>query len=222
MKVKKEGDSLIIYKAENINTGQVYVGATTNSIEQRRLDHIERALRGELNKFHEGICTYGVNAFSWEQIDTASTIDELAQKEKEYVFKYNSKDKGYNSDVGGGFKKTVYQYNLLDGSLVNRYDSLSEAAESIDSTKQHISRACLGVNNIFGGYYWNYVYKEPFVSNSDLRKKSVLQFSLEGDLLERYQSVSEASKQSGVSKTCIARVCRGEREQSGGYIWEYE
>src|SRR5690606_36495363 len=107
------------------------------------LDHQERAKRGEFNKFHEAISTYGAEAFNWDQIDTANSKDELAQKEKQYVLEYNSKKDGYNSDSGGGFKKTVYQYQLKDGSLVNKYSNLSEAGKAINTTKQHISSACL-------------------------------------------------------------------------------
>ena len=55
-------------------TGEFYIGATTNSIEQRKLDHQERANRGESNKFHEAISTFGTEAFTWQQIDTANSI----------------------------------------------------------------------------------------------------------------------------------------------------
>jgi len=214
-------NNYIVYKAQNEFTGDVYIGATTNSIHQRKLDHIERSNRGEFNKFHEAISTFGADAFLWEEIDTAESIDELAIKEKHYVLKYKAKVDGYNSDSGGGFKKTVYQYSIVDGRLVNTYNSLQNAGDAVNATKQEISRACLGVNNTYKNYYWSYIYKEPFEPNSDVRKKEVFQFSLDGNLLAKYNSASEASRQSGISKTCITRVCRGERTQTGGFNWEY-
>ena len=75
----------IIYKVINKESGKIYVGATKNSIHQRKLDHQERASRGEKGQFQEAIGTYGPEAFTWTQLDTASTTDELAQKEKEYI-----------------------------------------------------------------------------------------------------------------------------------------
>ncbi|WP_394345717.1 hypothetical protein [Gelidibacter gilvus] len=39
--------------------------------------------------------------------------------------------------------------------------------------------------------------------------------------IAEYESVAEASRQTGISKSCISKVCRGERKQSGGYIWKY-
>jgi hypothetical protein len=54
-----------------------------------------------------------------------------------------------------------------------------------------------------------------------MERKEAIQLDLEGNLLAEYKSVSEASKITGVSKTCISRCCRGERDKSGGYIWKY-
>ena len=214
-------DNYTIYKAENLFNGQVYIGATTYSLMQIKLDHIERANRGEVNKFHEAISLYGTNAFSWEQIDTAESNDELALKEKKYVLEYNAKEKGYNSDEGGGFKKTVYQYNLKDGSLLNSYSCLDEAKESIKSTKQRISQACLSVNNLLAGYYWSYEIKEPFIPSNDKRKKKVIQLDLDDNLIAEFNSVAEASISTGNGKSGIAKVCRGEQEHCGGYKWRY-
>lgn len=219
--MKKEHNNGMIYRVVNTVNGNKYIGATFDSIEQRKLDHIERAKRGESNKFHDAIATYGSEAFRWEQIDTASSTDELAQKEKHYILEYKSKEHGYNSDAGGGFKKTVYQYNMFGGHLISKFDSLTDAAKTIDASKQDISRACLSVNKCHGGYYWSYKYMEPFIPDLDSRKKEVLQLSLDGHILATYVSASEASRQSGLSKTCITRCCRGERETSGGFIWKY-
>ena len=211
----------LIYKVQNEITGEIYIGATTYELKQRRLDHIERAVRGDKGHFQEAIGTYGSEAFSWETIDTATNTDELAQKEKYYIYQYNSKVEGYNKDEGGGFQKSVYQYSLDDGFLVDKYDCLNDAANAVNATKQHISRACLSVNNIYKNYYWSYLYIEPFKSKSDNRRKKVIQLSLDGEYLNEFNSVAQASRDTGVSKTCISRVCRGERENSGGFYWKY-
>lgn len=78
LRVKNENYK--IYKSTNQSTSQVYIGSTTNSLYQRRLDHTERASRNEKGKFYEAISTYGAEDFEWEVVDTANNIDELAQK----------------------------------------------------------------------------------------------------------------------------------------------
>lgn len=214
-------ENYTIYKTTNLIDGKTYIGATTRTLKERKLDHQERAHRRESNKFHEAISTYGAEAFSWEQIDTANTIDELAQKEKAYILEYNAKKEGYNSDSGGGFRKTVYQYSLEDGSLVSSYECLKEAGNVVNSTKQHISRACLSVNNTYKGFYWSYIYTELFVSNNDARKKKVIYYNFEDDTIQKFQSVAEAGRITGISKSNIAKYCRGERKPQLDAFWEY-
>jgi len=220
--MKETENKYLVYKVFNEQTGQIYIGATTDSLHQRQLDHTERANRGEPNKFHDAISTYGADAFSWEQVDTANSIDELAKKEQSYIVKYNTKEAGYNSSIGGEFKKTVYQYDLKDGYLVSKYDCLQNAANVISATKKAISKACLSVNKTYGGYFWSYEYKEPFKPNKDVRKKKVLFYNLEGGTVNEFDSVADASRKTGVSKSCISRFCRGERKPPEGLIWKYE
>ena len=99
----------IIYKAVNKHNGKAYIGSTTRSIEERRRDHLAKANTGVgAAYFQEAIATYSPDAFDWEQLDTASSVDELAAKEILYIEKYNTLKDGYNSDKGGGFKKTIY------------------------------------------------------------------------------------------------------------------
>lgn len=216
-----ENKNYIIYKAQNTITGECYIGATTKSIEERKTDHIQKAKKKVGSYFQEAIGTYGPDAFTWEQIDTASSNDELAQKEINYILENNAVEDGYNSDHGGGIKKSVYQYNL-DGSLNTKFENLTIAGNSINVRRQDISRACWSVNHTLGGYLWSYEYKEPFIVKPDNRKKQVVQYNLECEELARFVSASEASRKTGVSKSCITRCCRGERENSGGFKWEYD
>lgn len=210
----------IIYRVVNNQTDQVYIGATTKSLEERKADHLQKANKKVGSYFQEAIGTYGPEAFTWEQIDTASSNDELASKEIRYIVEYNALENGFNSDKGGGIKKTVYKYNL-DGSLHSTFENLTIASETISVRKQDVSRACWSVNNKLGGYLWSYEYVEPFIPREDNRRKVVVQSLLDGTVVSQFLSVAEASRETGVSKTCISRCCREERDSSGGFIWEY-
>jgi len=221
MMMKKDKTKInIVYKALNNVTGEVYIGATTQSIKKRKIDHIERANRGVNGRLQEAIGTYGPEAFTWTQIDTASTINELAQKEKEYIVKYKSKGEILNNDCGGGFKKTVYQYSLDDGSLINTYDCLTSAANAVNAAKQNISSACLGINKTCKGYIWSYTSTFP-INFKDNRKKKVSQLDLDDNFIAEYASIAEASKATEINKSSIAKVCRQERKQAGSYKWKY-
>jgi hypothetical protein len=218
--MKNKNEIGFIYKVENTVTHEIYIGATTTSIEIRIKDHFDKANRKDGHKFQEAIATYGPDAFHWEQVDTANSINELAEKEKQYVVKYNSKEKGYNIDSGGGFKKDVFKYNKK-GNLVTKFDCLEAAAKTVGATKQSISSACLSVNKLYKGFYWSYKLQEPFIPGTDKRLKKVFQYTLKGEFVNEFNSVAEASRKTGVSKTSIAKVCRREYSKSNGFVWSY-
>ena len=211
-----------IYKVENRATGEVYIGATGRSVEERKKDHEQKAQKEEHSCFQEAIATYGPDAFSWEQIDTANDANELAKKEQEYIFKYKTQSEGFNIDRGGGIKKNIYQYRIDDKRLIGCHESLEEAAKAVNAKRTSISNACLGYLKSCKGYYWSYVKSDYYDGSVDKRKKKVLQLALPGWVKATYNSVADASKATGVSKTCIARCCRGERKQSGGFRWAYK
>lgn len=211
----KEG---IIYKATNVATGEVYIGATTISLHERINDHYNKATKNCGHKFQNAIREYGFESFIWEQIDTGINTDELALKEKYYIQKFDSFNNGYNSDRGGGFKKTIYQYNLT-GELESTFQSLEEASKSSSISEESISHACVGDRKTSNGFYWTYT--STFNLKEDIRKKKVVQYDFEGKALNVFDSIIEASKQTEINKSSIAKCCRGERKKAGNFIWKF-
>lgn len=211
----KEG---IIYKATNVATGEVYIGVTTISLHERINDLYNKATKNCGHKFQNAIREYGFESFIWEQIDTGINTDELALKEKYYIQKFDSFHNGYNSDRGGGFKKTIYQYNLT-GELESTFQSLEEASISSSISEESISHACVGDRKTSKGFYWTYT--STFDLKEDIRKKKVIQYDYEGKTLNVFDSIAEASIATEINKSSIAKCCRGERNKAGGYIWKY-
>ena len=74
---------------------------------------------------------------------------------------------------------------------------------------------------MYNGSFWSYRQLEKITPKTDLRVKPVKQYSLNQEFIATFESASEASRRTGISKTCITRCCRGERENSGGFIWNY-
>ena len=210
-----------IYKAQNTITGECYIGATTKTIEERKLDHLQKASKGSTLKFHQAIQSNGTNNFTWTQIDTAVDNNDLAEKERKYILKFESQEKGYNSDRGGGIGKNVYQFNPKNGELINSFEDLEKASQTLNLKRKSISNACLGYSKSYKGFIWS--YSKVFNPNYkiDDRIKSVCQYSLDDKLISTFKSASDASRITGISKTCITRCCRGERQQSGGFLWKY-
>lgn len=86
-----------VYIISNDVNSKVYIGQTTKPISQRFKEHC--ACQSEIGK---AIREIGKNHFSISLLDdSAKNLDELAEKERFYIKKYNSCKNGYNKDSGG-------------------------------------------------------------------------------------------------------------------------
>ncbi|MEQ5792241.1 GIY-YIG nuclease family protein [Muricauda sp. NFXS6] len=211
----------IIYRAVNRINGKVYVGATKMTLEQRKSDHLTKAKYDIGSTFHRAINKYSPDAFEWEEIAWAKNVNELAVKERFYIRKNDSFLNGYNNDRGGGFKKEVYCY-WRDGELIGIYPSLARAAFVVLGKKKGVSNACIGNNLTYKGFFWSYENHWVYPVTKNEKEKTVVKLSMNRELLNVYPSVSQAAKDNKLGKSSIARVCRNERQQAGGYIWRYK
>ena len=119
--------SLCIYKITNIINGKVYIGQAIRSVQSRFRRHVSDALNHIIDThFARAINKYGEKNFIWEIIDTASTQEELNQKEKYWIEFYDACHKGYNT-ASGGFSSGGNTYaNLSNLDEVRKKLSLSK------------------------------------------------------------------------------------------------
>lgn len=125
---------MFIYKITNKINNKVYIGQVYNKSIYDRFDrHVKEANPNSRSYIDRAINKYGVENFVVEQIDEASSLEELNQKEIYWIKFYNSTDhtKGYNLTQGG------------DGG--NTY--LCKTEEELDLIKERISKANKGKNN---------------------------------------------------------------------------
>jgi len=93
-----------IYKIQFPN-GKHYIGLTTTSLEQRKVQHKSRAKNDGTKYLYNAIRKYDmVDTFELIEIDKADTLEELCKKEIMYIAEYNSyymNRNGYNMTYGG-------------------------------------------------------------------------------------------------------------------------
>ena len=58
-------------------------------------------------------------------------------------------------------------------------------------------------------------------NTNGIRSKPVLQFTLDGEFVREYPSVSECER-NGFFQSAVIRCCRGELKQYKGFIWMYK
>jgi len=99
---------MVIYKATNKMNGKEYIGQTIRDLSVRITEHKYSAFNRTNNlPFGNAMAKYGFENFVFEEIDSASSIEELNKKEELYISKFNTLfPNGYNLDLGGNNKNT--------------------------------------------------------------------------------------------------------------------
>jgi len=96
---------MYIYKFTHLKTGRCYIGQTIQDPNRRRLEHIcDSKYTSRTYHFHNALKKYGENAFSFEVIAEALTLDELNSLEEKYIKEFDSIANGFNIRNGGGNK----------------------------------------------------------------------------------------------------------------------
>lgn len=74
-----------------------------------------------------------------------------------------------------------------------------------------------------GGRYGKWTDLEKIASRNGSLSKEVFQFTLHGDFLNQFPSVSEAARSIGLKSTAhIADCCNGKRRYANGFLWSYQ
>lgn len=210
-------------------SGKSYIGQTTRSLRERA-GHNGKLYKGSY-EFYRAIKKYGFYNFEVEILAEVPK-QQLDKAEIKYIQLFNTLiPNGYNISAGGQFigknrkERKIYQYSMVDGSLIKEWNNQREAEFSFNPhTSLQVLQSCLE-GKVFTqwGYCWSYLKMDKFPINERIvnpKEKKVEMYSLEGELLRTFPSISEAARQTGCERSAIKRCCRGELHFHGGYIWK--
>lgn len=224
----------VIYKATNKINGKIYIGKTYN-FEKRKNEHIYEMNNGL--PFHNALKKYGLENFEWEIIDHANTDKDIREKEIYWISKLrtciNFEDcNGYNLTLGGEGgvswnSKPVSRYDL-DGNYIDSFVSCAHASNDLNLDRKSIERAVKLKSAQSGGYQWRYRQEpiqlkiEPYQKPKSTRCIPILQLDLNGNVIARYDSATEASKKLGIGRATITSCLIGQIKRCNGFLWIYE
>ena len=127
-------------------------------------------------------------------------------------------EKGAISINNGRINKIGHKVYCVE--LDKSFNTLTEASEYVGCAYTGISACCSKKRGTCGGYHWIYLedYNKNEIPNttSNYRKKV---YCLE--LNKTYNSLAEASRDTGDSKSAICNCCKGKKESVNGHHWEY-
>ena len=119
--------------------------------------------------------------------------------------------------------KSIAQYDL-NGNLVEIFDTIRDAAKSINDTDKNLWGA-LNRSEVkqLKGFMWKYIDKnfelkiKPYLDQIPFK---IIQYDLKYNKINEYASIEEASRISGDSRTRISLACNGHIPHTRKYIWE--
>ena len=218
------------YGGDKTTKGLKYSDESKNKIRQKARDRMKAVYQYDLD---------GNFVAEYESIKSASRntgakdahISEICHNEtgtaKGYTWRFYKTDKIMSPTAR--ICRKVYQYNL-QGEFIAEYNSISAAANDNNMSDTAIAYCCKGIIPYAKGYLWSYekvdmhpyeIKKERGIKITETTKK-VYQYNMDGDFIQEYLSIGDASLKTGFHRGGIYNVCIGKRRYAYGYIWSYE
>lgn len=199
-----------IYAIHNIVTNKYYIGQTrlANPI-IRWKDHFDSAFcKHENYHLYTSMRKYGIDKFTFQVLEDNIPIENLDDKEKEYIIKYDSYNNGYNNTIGG---QDDAWHSKLTEKDVRRIISLIQDGElSFTSIAKEYQVNPSTISDINRGDTWHFSDISYPISNRDNKKR----FS-EDIIQEIYQrlrngeSATSMANDYGVSRVTINNINNG-------------
>ena len=233
-----------IYKIWNDVNNKVYIGQTITTISTRFSGHKNCVKNDKYqNYIYNAMRKIGIEHFyvcqeykilSDNKRDLRIQLDNkeqiLIKKYKDNKIPLYNMTKGGDHIADGYFNKPIIQYDL-SGNVIKKYNSIMDAAYINNISYSTISGACNNRHYTSMGCIWRFendqlteddILEIKKHSNSFRIKKSVCQYTLDGKFVNKYNSLSDASKKTDINLSDICMCCNDKIRYAGNFIWRYE
>jgi group I intron endonuclease len=206
-----EGDKVTRERAEQIYINEAFASKGTKCYNMSKVATANEGLFGPDNSFF------------------GKTHTDETKKYLSYISKQRTGDKNPNygnrwtekmKDVMRGkvkerIKDPAYREKL---SNAQRNKVLTEEQKNISSEKKRQAMQIL---------YQNEEFRQKMIEVNKIHnigeksKRSVQQFTKDGEYITTFMSIKEAAEFVGVSTSCISECCNGKQKTAAGYKWSY-
>mmetsp|Transcript_22545 Transcript_22545/g.62654 ORF Transcript_22545/g.62654 Transcript_22545/m.62654 type:complete len:838 (+) Transcript_22545:42-2555(+) len=120
----------------------------------------------------------------------------------------------------------IEQVSLETGAVLQEFSSTRKASEETGVTRIVIKRVLRRAGKADGGgFFWRFKGEThgPWADPKPSNLKPVEKLDFEsGDVLELFESVEDARRSIGMSRSHIHDVCAGKRLRAGGFFWRWK
>ena len=199
-----------VYGIKNIITNKWYIGSTFNLHDRiRRHRYALLTHTHHSSKLQRSFDKYGINNFEVFIIESFKNldIDDLINKEIDYINQYDSLNNGYNmtkdcriykqfklskeaiNKVAAKNNKAVIQFDL-NGNYIKKFNSITEAATELNEQTTNISKACkLGVSHSVKNFI--FIYEKDYDETKDYSYKK---YKPTKEHVEKLRNLSKCNK----------------------------
>jgi group I intron endonuclease len=235
-----ENESYIIYCHET-PSGKRYVGVTKTTINKRW----QKGKGYKNNKyFWRAIQKYG-----WDNIEHYILFEGVNRsfaenKEKELIalWQTTNPNYGYNIEGGGNINKIVSESTRKKMSLYFKeyyktHTSPSKGKVLSEETRKKISETRMGMkwseehrqkelkrrkdNPRHCSEETKEKMKQAYKERAIKHNKPVYQYDLDGNLIACFESIRQASRETGGDRQCISACCNGAAKTAKGFVWSF-
>lgn len=140
-----------------------------------------------------------------------------------HAYQYGNKEPALDALLKSWEKKRRKIYRMkLDGTIIDKWDSISKAGLYTGINSRDIQATCSGKQKSAGDYQWCYIEDKEKIGKplNRLQKTTpVTMMSLEGEELMHWNSIADAVREVNVIQSNITACCNGRRNSAGGYKW---
>lgn len=203
---------MLIYMITNDVNDKLYIGQTTQSLEQRIRNHRNSFVSGVDTHLYRAMRKYGWDKFHFKIIATADTQDTLNDLEAYFIAKYDSIRNGYNMAPGGNINTMYSEVVKAKHDSKMRTDSVrSKISESMKKSykerggpsaehRQHLSESRKKLYASAAGDITRAKFRESFKLSeahyralNDAKNKSVYCVDTAGDVVAEFDRVKDAA-----------------------------
>lgn len=208
---------MFIYKATSKTTNKVYIGLSTQTLQQRINQHNSHAYNQQ-SKYHLhcAIRKYGPDDFEYVIIeDNIDNIETLKERERYWIKYYDSYYNGYNSTLGG------------EGRIIRDDEEIKRLFEEGKTTKEIVEITGHNKNTIYKSYQSSgltEINNERKKLQNQLRcSRPVEQYDLEGNFIKEWLSATECGKVLG-NQSFISAICNQKENMLSayGFLFKYK
>ena len=155
-------------------------------------------------------------------IDRSKITNAIYGKYATSGFWFLKEGETIESYLDGSIKNSpkIYQYNV-NGDFIKVYENIKVLKKEFKCNKKDLERAIKNSDKFFD-YYWSYSrYDNILLENPELEQKTprkVYQFTLEGDFIREWDSITECRKQF----PSVLQVCLGKRNHCHKFKFSFD